>query len=596
MGFRDWFRRKPAPAPVAPRKRYAFAGAQQNRLLEDWVATWMSPKDELRWELQLLRNRAREQARNNPLARRYFALVDENVLGPEGISLQCKYVLRSGEPDEETCAQVERAWSDWCRLGHCTADGGQSWRDFTGAVLEAVARDGDGVVELLPGFGNDHGFAVQFHEGDLIDHEYNVDALPGGASIAMGIERDRWRRIVAVHVLTRHPADGAVLASGRRERRRIAAERALYLGRPRRHGSPRAEPWLTPVLVPMRMLDEYQNAELVAARAAAETPAFITKNLEATGPDPNDPLAGERILDTAKGTLQELGPGEGLATWPSDHPHQNVDPFLKAMQRQIAVGLGVSYAALTGDLSGANYSSMRVGSLQERDNWRVLQRWFSQALHQRVFAAWLKQAVIWQRVRLPGPLAEYTDVTWQARGFPWVDLSAELDAARLEVRMGLNSLTKLAADRGRDFREVLLERKREEQIAKELGVTVTLDVPAEIASTSTMTDGNAAPKPDAPASPDDAEDTTEDPAEERQIVVNVTTPPVNVTVERQGPEAVHVAAPVVTVERQEAPVVHVAPAEVSVTVEGAKPGKRTVRHVRDADGKIVASEVEERAE
>lgn len=587
MGFRDWFRRKPAPAPVAPRKRYAFAGAQQNRLLEDWVATWMSPKDELRWELQLLRNRAREQARNNPLARRYFALVDENVLGPEGISLQCKYVLRSGEPDEETCAQVERAWSDWCRLGHCTADGGQSWRDFTGAVLEAVARDGDGVVELLPGFGNDHGFAVQFHEGDLIDHEYNVDALPGGASIAMGIERDRWRRIVAVHVLTRHPADGAVLASGRRERRRIAAERALYLGRPRRHGSPRAEPWLTPVLVPMRMLDEYQNAELVAARAAAETPAFITKNLEATGPDPNDPLAGERILDTAKGTLQELGPGEGLATWPSDHPHQNVDPFLKAMQRQIAVGLGVSYAALTGDLSGANYSSMRVGSLQERDNWRVLQRWFSQALHQRVFAAWLKQAVIWQRVRLPGPLAEYVDVCWEARGWPWVDPKSDLEAAQLEVSMGLTSLTRLAADRGRDLPEVLAERKRELALAESLGVPV-----------GGMASAAPVAAPDSPGeaedtTADDVEDTTEDPAEERQIVVNVTTPPVNVTVERQGPEAVHVAAPVVTVERQEAPVVHVAPAEVSVTVEAAKPGKRTVRHVRDAAGKIVASEVEE---
>ena len=75
MGFLDRFRRKPAPpAPRPVARRSVFAGAQQGRLFEDWLASWMSAKDELRWELRLLRTRSREQCRNNPLARRYLEI------------------------------------------------------------------------------------------------------------------------------------------------------------------------------------------------------------------------------------------------------------------------------------------------------------------------------------------------------------------------------------------------------------------------------------------------------------------------------------------------------------------------------------------
>ena len=596
MGFLDRFRKKPAPPQPRPvGRRSVFAGAQQGRLFEDWLASWMSAKDELRWELRLLRTRSREQCRNNPLARRYLGLVDENILGPAGITLQCRNRLPSGEPDEETNQQIEAAWSEWGARATCTADGRLTWREFQGAVLEAVARDGEALVELLPGFPNAFGFAVRLLDIDLLDEEYNVPArsMNGGGSIVQGVELDRWGKPVAYHVWTRHPQE--MLSLGQRERVRMPAGRVLHLGRQRRAGQVRYEPWLTPVLVPLRMLDEYLNAELAAARAGAENLGFIQKSIDASGPDPNDPTAGARTFESARGAIQELAPGETFAAWGNNHPNAVLPSFVREIKAQVANGLNVAYASLTGDMSQSNYSSSRLALNGERDHWQIAQRWLAEALCEPVFLAFLRQAVIWQQVRLPGPVSAYSWTEWAPRGFEYVDPEKDIAADLSEVAAGLNSLTRIAAKRGLDFRTLMLERRAEIALAAEMGVPLQVGnapaapapaAPAEDAmdaEDTTEPEDDAAEGEDMADTGDAADADAEDPAPERQIIVNVTTPPVNVTVERQGPETVTVAPAQV----------HVAPAEVSVTVEGAKPGKRTVRHVRDAAGKIVASEVEE---
>lgn len=478
MGLMDWFRRKPAvKAPPRLQRFGSFSGAQTNRLVEDWVATWMAARDENRWELRLLRIRSREQCRNNPVARRYLALLDENVLGPKGITLQAQEMTAAGEPDEETNQQIEAAWEEWGDADTCTVDGRLCWREFQGAVLEAVARDGECLVERVPGFNNAFGFALRLWDIDLLDENYNVAGGEGRNAVVQGVELNQWGRPLAYHLWTEHPQALITLSSKRRVR--VPAANMRHFGRQHRAGQVRYEPWLTPVLIPLRMLDEYQNAELVAARAGAENLGFIQKGMNAVQPDPNDPFAANRVMETSKGQVRELGPDETFQPWTSTHPGVAFKPFQEAVLRQIAAGLGVSYSSLTGDLSNANYSSMRVGMLGERDNYEILQGWLSENLHEWVYESWLRQAVMWQQVRLPGRLAEAGEPLWQARGWDWVDPQKDVTASLIEAGAGLNSLTRIAASKGLDFRTILQERKREQELADEAGVKITLGVPGE---------------------------------------------------------------------------------------------------------------------
>lgn len=49
------------------------------------------------------------------------------------------------------------------------------------------------------------------------------------------------------------------------------------------------------------------------------------------------------------------------------------EAFIKQQLRAISVGLGITYEQLTGDLSGVNYSSIRVGLLEFRRRCTALQ-------------------------------------------------------------------------------------------------------------------------------------------------------------------------------------------------------------------------------
>lgn len=471
MSLRTWLVKKLSGKTDRPlwHRFGSFAGAQTNRLFEDWVASYMSGRDENRWELTLLRRRSREQCRNNPIARRYLGLCDENILGARGIGLQARNMLATGEPDEETNQQIETAWDEWCEAESCTADGRQCFREFQSAVLEAERRDGETLVELLPGYANAFGFAVRQIDIDLLDENYNVSKSDTGNLICQGVELDPYGREVAYHLWTEHPT--ALLVQSTRRRQRVPAANILHLGRPRRVGQVRFEPALTPVLVPLRMLDEYQTAELVAARTGAERQGFI---IGGSGPDPDNPILGEETLETSKGRVDRLMDGESFVPWDNGHPTQAFDAFQKAVLRQIAAGLQVSYAALTGDMSQSNYSSTRIAMLAERTNWEIQQGYWAEHLCEPIFRRWLAMAAVWQQVRLPGPAKQFMAAEWECRGFDYIDPQKDVDADLTEVAAGLTSLTDVAARKGRDFATILRKRKAEMELAEELGVPIQL--------------------------------------------------------------------------------------------------------------------------
>jgi capsid protein len=119
-----------------------------------------------------------------------------------------------------------------------------------------------------------------------------------------------------------------------------------------------------------------------------------------------------------------------------------------------------------------NFSSIRSGVLEEREHWRILQKWISEQLHRPVYQAWLAQALRTQALKLPEKkFKKFTKVNWQPRGWAWVDPLKDQQANQLMVQMGTGTLTAVCAAQGLNFIDVCAERQAELAILEQYGLT-----------------------------------------------------------------------------------------------------------------------------
>lgn len=452
-------------------KRSVFMGALASRLTSDWQAFQQGPTFELSGALGVLRQRARDLERNHPLVRRYLHLVAENVVGHRGIRLQARNETSPGKQNDQANKAIEAAWAEWGRPEHCTIEGATSWAGFQQLVAKTVARDGECFVRIVQKV-NDYGFGLQILDADLIDEFYTRGPDEHGTTIRLGVEVDKWGRPLAYHTYTRFLND--LTASSDKTRQRIPASEVIHLFIPRRPLQTRGESWLAPVMLSLRHLDGYTEAELVAARTCAAKMGFITPDAEGGGGVDPDTEPSRKDMDASPGSIDQLAPGDTFTPWDPQHPSMNFATFVTQIEKIIAGGLNVAYASLSGDLREVNYSSIRAGLLQERDGWRSLQTWIADHLCEPVYRRW--RDVAWRSGRLSLRMApsEYNDHVWQPRGWAWIDPQKDVMASALAVAFGFTSPQRVVGEDGEDFEEIQRERQQAEALLEELDLKLML--------------------------------------------------------------------------------------------------------------------------
>ncbi len=460
---------------LAQRPRATFAGAQAGRLTLDWIMAHRSADQEIRGSLITLRDRGRELVRNTSWVRRYVRLLDQNVVGPRGIRLQAR-LQSNGLPLETANQRIEDSWQFWGKPGTCTVDGKLSFVGLEHLVMKNLPSDGEVLIRIVRGFDNAFGFALQLLDPDQLDETYNVPAAADRNEIRMGVELDRWGRPAGYHLWDGHPSE----LSRRGTRKRLPAADIIHLGEPDRPLQTRYVPWLASVMLDLNMLRGYFEAELVAARVAAASGGFFTRTEDDLGgsvedADDKDPLA----MDVEPGQFNELPPGLDVKTFTPQHPTAAFPDFVKAVLRSVSTGLGISYNVLANDLEGVNYSSIRAGMLDERDHYRTLQQWLLEQFHQRVYQEWLPWALLTGRLDARVPLERYQAITWQPRGWAWVDPEKDQDATIKAIDNRMGSRTRALAEQGVEYEEVLDDLAREEALMRAKGLSVPVPQPAQ---------------------------------------------------------------------------------------------------------------------
>jgi lambda family phage portal protein len=461
---------KPTPRPRRAASRRSYSGALLSRLTDDWVAPLVSANKAIEGNLLTLRARARSLVRNNPHAAAAVRLFQDNVTGPGGMTLQAEVAFRNGDLRRNVNDAIEAAWRAFQEPTQFSADGRLSGADFQRQVIGNLLVDGEVLIRRRRGFPNRYGFALEMLDPDQLDETFTRAAGEGTNEVRYGVEMDGYGRPVAYHLLESHPSD---LTSRGKRRVRVDAADILHRYLPGRPGQIRGVTAFAPVLVRLHMLDGFEEAALVAARMAATNPIVFTQDKE-TYAAPEDGAAQEDVeIEMEPGVSRLLPPGIGAEMLSPEHPTTTFTEFDKAMLRAIAGGLGVAYTSLTQDLTDVNYSSIRAGLLAERDVWRGLQEWFACHILTPIYRDWLRHAQLANAVTLPtAEIPLWWAARFEGRGWSWVDPLNDVQAAELEIALGLNTRTALARERGRDYEAMARQLAEEQQIAREWGITV----------------------------------------------------------------------------------------------------------------------------
>ena len=471
-------KRKQQTAQAAPRRRM-YQGAQFSRLTADWVTSNTSADSEVYGSAQKLRDRARQLCRDNDYARQALRAIEGNVIG-QGIPFQSQVRMqRGGKLDTGINDAIETAWRQWSQARYCHTGGKLGFADIERLIIRACAESGEVFIRMVRQTfgGGTIPLALEVLEADQLDDGLNGRSQQGN-EIRMGVELDGWGRPIAYHFLAYHPGDYQFSNQqiSTQRHKRIPAEEIIHLYRSERPGQTRGVTWFASAIQRLHHLAGYEQAEVVRARASSALMGFITSpEGELIGDDVMD---GERVSNFEPGVFKYLNPGESVTVPSLDSPDGQFEPFLRAMLRAMAAGIGCSYETISRDFSQTNYSSSRLSLIEDRDHWRILQSWIIENFHQRVFHEWVELAVLSNALALPGyELApeRFKSARWMPRGWSWVDPAKEVQAYKDAVRCGFKSLAEVVAEQGGDLDELFLQLERERMLAETHGLVLDID-------------------------------------------------------------------------------------------------------------------------
>lgn len=471
MGVFSFLSRNKQPAqpeqPARPMRNRTgarmFAAAQADRLGTAWGGTPLSADEIVARNQVVLVARSREQSANNDYAKSFLRMARQNIVGPQGVQMQAQVVTDGGKMDKNANEALELGWWSWGRRENCDVTGKRSWRAIQDSCVTSAAKDGEFMVRLV--FGKDAGpwqFALQMLDPQRCPIDLNEARIPGGNFIRQGIKFNRYGRPLAYFFSTTDEAETTYWHGGKRYVE-IPAEEIVHGFLEDMVNQKRGLPWMATGLFRMRQLGAMESAAIVNARVGANKLGFI-KWREGFGPESEDE---EIEINSEPGEWTVLPEGAEIQETSPQYPSNEYGPFVKQALRGMAAGFGVLYNNLASDLEGVNFSSIRQGTLDEREHWKGLQEWLIESLVQPVFDAWLPRALLGGKLVYRGrPLRadridRYRNVSWQPRRWQWIDPRADVQSATDAKNNMLTSPGRIIREQGQDPLTVWSESARD---------------------------------------------------------------------------------------------------------------------------------------
>lgn len=454
-------------APKMKASSIGYDGASNSRRLQGWKASILGPNTLAMSNWQQLVMRSRDSIRNSAIASSAIQRFESNMIGT-GI------VPHFTHPAEAIRNRIQTAFDAWCKKA-----------DFAGQLsfygLQALlARELFEAGECFVRFHvSEYAyFQLQMIESEQVPIFITMQQGPKpGTVIREGIIFDEATdRRIGYRIYKGQPYDSLVNPVAATQYLNLDVEEMIQVMKPLRAGALRGLPMMSAVLPLLYDIEGYSDAERLRKRLASMFAFFVTK------PSIEDPIlptmndgstpAGVDLTALEPGTIQDLLPGENIVA-PQVPETGDYQTFMYVELHKFAAAVGLTYEQLTGDMRGVNYSSARVALLEFRRQAEAFQK--NVIVHQfcePVLCRWMKEAFLAGELDLPDDFAKnpevYTQCSWIADGWSWIDPVKEVQAAQMAVRSGFTSRTRVIRTLGDDPNqidaEIASERKREDKL------------------------------------------------------------------------------------------------------------------------------------
>lgn len=450
------------------RERAYFGSAEDDRTIKNrWTnAADVNINQLMQGEYKTSVQRARYEYHRNGYAKGIVKTFAKDIVGKVGPTLQ----IVSDDPDFN--AAGEDLFKEYRKKENYDIGARLSLTAELKLDIKMMMITGGGFTQRVT--DKNARFPVQTKSQNI--HPDRVDTPIGSAghdNIFHGIEVDRKTgRVSKYHV--RDP-DGSLLAAI--TSKEVAAEDMLHLYVPDESEQIRSMPWMESVLDVFSQLRAFTRDTLLAARIAT----MFGVLLHADNPDAEF-QEESFITDLEPASQMTLPPGYQASQVKPEHPSTQYEAFIKSKLREAGRPVLMPYLKVASDAAGHNYSSGRL-DLQDYNSFcEEVRGLFEEDKLERIVTdvvreGSLTEAIPPQPVKLTktplGPVAVpawHAIWTWPPQ--PHVDPEKEARAASIRIESGTSTRTQEANARNRDYADMVAQRKREQDIETEAGVSL----------------------------------------------------------------------------------------------------------------------------
>lgn len=470
----NWFERAIAavsPHTAAKRASYrrqfeliegtrAFDGASRGRRTQGWRTQLSSADAELATGGSMLRQRSRDLVRNNPYAAKIVSSHADYIVGT-GIMPKAD----TGNP--ATNELIDALFDNWSKS--CSPDGTMDFYGMQYVACREMIEGGDVLArkrfrrekieptadpkqKIVP-------LNVQLLEAEHLDDQKN--GVVGRNTVTMGVELDAIGARRGYWMFQQHPGASVKNPKAKRDSQFVKASEVAHLFEPQRL-QVRGVPWLAPVMIHLKDLDDYNQAELIRKKVeACVVGVVIPGDDEDTPIGVEDEGASTGLTDADGFPVERFEPGMiAYAHGGKDIKFNNpsisagIESYLRVQLRRLASGVRLPYELLTGDMSQSNFSSNRMGILAYRRFVEHVQFHIMIPMFCQVIWDWFIEAA-----KLAGAIGQevVVGVQWSPPKHEAINPVDDVKADILAVRGGIRSMQDVIGSTGRTPGELLNE-------------------------------------------------------------------------------------------------------------------------------------------
>lgn len=437
MGFLDFFRTKSKRKKSIEKNFYNFPSLSPSEL-EKQELLGLIANAKIEDFAKSISYQSRSLSTSNPLISGYLKTLDSEIFGDSG------FILDMASQDRELNKKIENSFYLWREREQ---EGGLDFFELESLALMYLVRDGECFIYMLEG---EDGLRV-----NIIDnHNVAFEVMDENKGIFYGIKKDKNHNPISYFV---HGMDGLY---------EIEAKNILHIFRRLDIRQNRGLSEFASIIAPANQKDKFRSAELRKARLQSEITGFIVKN--------NSDLASDLLQSDEEEkkhiqTYAEVGKMTYIdedvkPIFTESHNAANMEAFINQTDREIAKGLGISYATLTGNLSEVNYSSIRHGGSEQRRQFKRLQNFLIKKLHNKIFQRWL--GVEFKLGRITGRELQISllNYSFKPQGWEYIDPYKETNANALAIQTGQKTLSEILRSQGKELDTHMEELKKEKEL------------------------------------------------------------------------------------------------------------------------------------